>query len=546
MNKLVLKRLSQIAKILTIEGFEYLVDELNLKVHLPFFYRFKRKRQPVREELPIRTRKILEKLGGGFIKLGQLLSLRPDLVPNEFCEEFRKLQDRVDPFPFYKVKAIIREELKQPTYKIFSTIERKPLGSASIGQVHFAKLRNGQMVVVKVQRPNIERVFEADIDLLYFIARRLEKRFRKHNFSPMKIVNEFERYSKEELDYLVEAEHIQIFYENFKNSKKIVIPKVYRQYSTSRMLVIGYLDGQKLSELIASKKRFNRIGVALSIFDLTIRQTFQTNIFHADLHPGNILVMDGAKIGLIDFGITGSLPDFIKEQGIRLYIALLNEDVNHIYEAIITVATVSKETNLNLFKEELTTLVRGWNSTLKRERVSNLLYHIFNLCLMHKIGIPANLVMLAKALLTAEGTCLVLYPHFDFVEESKPYIVSLIKGEIKSDLSLKNIIKKSFALKDLVEKIPTKALAALDTLQRGSFELNVEDVEIKKLGRDLALSGDRISIALVAASFIVAGALIFQINPAPTYFGYSIFGVITFLLAVILIASLLFSFLKKP
>ncbi len=545
MNKLVLKRLARIAFVLTHAGFDYLVDELNLKVHLPLWSRLRRRQHPVNDNFPFRARKILEDLGGAFIKLGQLLSLRPDLVPNDFCEEFKRLQDRVKPAPYYKIKDIIKTELKGPPSNFFKDIEHTPLGSASIGQAHFARLRDGSDVVIKVRRPGVEKLFEADIGIMYMLARRIEKKFSKYNFSPLKIVQEFDRYSKEELDYTVEARHIEIFYENFKGSKNIKIPKVYSKYTTSRVLALEYLEGEKLSELLASNKKFDRVGVALAIFDLAIRQVFQTNIFHADLHPGNILIINKNKIGLVDFGITGTLPNHVKEQGIRLYLALIDEDVAQIYEALLAVADISKDTDLTKFRMELNSLVRGWNASFKHERVTNLLMHILDLCIRHKIILPANLLVLGKALLTVEGTCLTLYPNFNFVEESKPYVVSLIKGELRTDFSVRNLVKKSFALKDLIEKLPTKALSALNTIERGTFYLDIEDKEIKKLGRDLSLSGDRVSLALVAASFIVAGALIFQINPAPTYFGYSIFAVLAFVLASVLILSLLLSFFKK-
>lgn len=545
MNKLVLKRLSQIAKIAVTEGFEYFVNELDLRAHLPFMHRIKPKKSTIKDEPQVRVRRMLENLGGGFIKLGQLLSLRPDLVPNIYCEEFRKLQDEVQPLSYLKVRQLVKKEIKQPFSKIFKEFRIRPLGSASIGQAHLARLKNGRQVVVKIQRPGIDRIFESDIDIMYFIAKKFEKKCKKYNFSPIKIVREFERYSKEELDYLVEAKHIQVFYENFQDSAKIKIPKLYTQYTTSKMLITEYLEGKKLSDLIESKERFDRIGISLAIFELSIRQIFQTNIFHADLHPGNIVVMSDNRIGLVDFGITGTLSDSVKEDGIRLILALIDQNVDQIYETVTSVGMASKDTDLVNFKKELNSLVKGWGSTFKNERVTNLLIHILNLCLEHQISIPANLIMLGKALLVVEGTCLILYPSFNFVEEAKPYVIDLIEGELKSDLSLKNLVKKSFQAKDLFEKLPIRTVEALDTIRRGSFDISVENKGMKELGKRVSILGDRVSIALIAASFIMAGALIFQINQGPFYFGYSIFTILAFGLAGVLIASLLLSFLKR-
>jgi len=280
-----IERVSHTINILFRHGMGYFIQKYGFKLHLPFTKRiaFHRYKKPVLPE--VRLRKAFEELGGTYIKLGQLLSLRPDLVPRKYCDEFSKLQDKVTPFSFEKVKQIVERELGKPLNRIFRKFEQKPLGSASIGQVHAATLKNGQKVVVKVQRPGIKELFRADIDIMYYFAKKLEGTKSFGKYSPLTIVKEFERYTKNELNYLTEAKNIERFYENLKNVRQVRIPKLYKEYTTTKVLVMEYVRGRKLSELIRKNAKFNKKAVMNSIIHTCLKQVFEQNIFHADLHP---------------------------------------------------------------------------------------------------------------------------------------------------------------------------------------------------------------------------------------------------------------------
>ena len=247
------KRVKQVVSVMVAEGLGYFIDKMKLRWHLPLhknlqFYHFTKK-----EHIPlqVRLRRSMETLGGAYIKLGQLLSLRPDLVPMDYCKEFEKLQDQVPAFPFSQVKKIVEEELGKPLSEIFSHFEEKPIGSASIGQVHRAKLKDGKEVVVKVQRPDIQELFHEDIDILYYLFGKLDKYYHYEHFSPLMILDEFERYTKKELDYCFEKRNLTRFGDNFKHSSFIKVPKAYDAYSTSSILTMEYLKGEKLSTLIS-------------------------------------------------------------------------------------------------------------------------------------------------------------------------------------------------------------------------------------------------------------------------------------------------------
>ena len=260
-SKKVMRRIAQIVRVLSKHGFGFLVDELKLRAHLPFFHRWQRYTVTAHNNLPKRMRMMMEELGGAYVKMGQILALRPDLVPQEYCNEFKRLHDRVPPFSYKQVKQIIEAQLNEPLGKIFSYVSKKPIGSASVAQVHQAKLHNGKKVVIKVQRPNIKEIFAADIDTMYFIAHRLEGKKDMYEFSPTKIVEEVERYTKHELDFMVEGDNIAQFYTLFRKSKAVKIPKYYRSLSTKKVLTMEYVEGIKLTDLRKVKKKFDRTKI---------------------------------------------------------------------------------------------------------------------------------------------------------------------------------------------------------------------------------------------------------------------------------------------
>ena len=538
-----MKRVSYVVTVLAKEGFGFLVDALNLRIHLPFLYRFsKKQRLESLDTRPERIRALFEKLGGAYIKLGQLLSLRPDLVPLEYCQEFAKLQDQVSPFSFHQAKAIIEHELGGTLHDTFLRIDTKPLGSASIGQVHLATLRKERArVVVKVQRLGIKQLFEEDIEAMHFIAHRLDRLTKSQNFSAVQIVREFERYTKEELDYTVEADHIRRFNKGFVDMPDIKIPALFEHYCTSRILTMEYLDGIKLSDAIRTGQRFDRHDTAAKIFALCLRQLFEKNIFHADLHPGNIILMPKGRIGLVDFGITGALTEQLRDCGIRLYVALMDGNPDEVYQALLALDDIPSTERRGL-KTDVVLIMEGWRQKpLNESHFTRILSELLNASMRHNLHVPPDMMLLGKSLLTAEGTCAVIYPSFDIVSESKPYLAELLKAQFKMHASIKSVLKKSMALKDFLEQLPIQTLGALSAIERGSFNLNLVDPEISELGKDIDTSSDRISAALIVASFIVAGALILQVNLEPHYWGYSVLAVasfgVAFAMAVVLIAS---------
>ncbi len=538
-----IKRISQVVNALIRHDLGYFVQEYGLGWHLHFLKRLTLKKYKTPNELPVKIRKVFEDLGGGYIKLGQLLSLRPDLVPNEYCEEFKKLLDKVEPFPFKQVEEIISKDLNRDFSKIFLNFEKKPIGSASVAQVHAAKLRNGKTVVVKVQRPNARDQFESDIDIMKYLAHLIEKKGRYKNFSPSLVVKEFERYTKNELNFIIEARNIDRFYKSFSKSAKVVIPRVYWGATSERVLVMDYIKGVKLAEINKHKGYNNRI-VANNLMETAFKQFFDLGFFHADMHPANILILSNNRIALLDFGIVGSLDKKIKRIGLDLYVAIVNRDEAGVVKALLRVGTAKKSADVPAFEEEVKQILGEWyDHNLKQVRISHMMHLLFNSCIKNGIKLPPDVVLIGKALVTVEGTCLQLNPEFNFVQFSRPKIASLLKKQRNPKFVLNNFLKKSKDFADLISDLPSDAQMLIEKIKRGVINVDVTDTDVKHLGMDINKSSNRLSFALMIASLIVASALLVKVGPE--YAGYSIASMLTLFMAIFLIIPLTISILRE-
>lgn len=539
-NSSTLNRASKVVNVLAKQGLGYFIQEYGLKWHLPF-----RKRiitYDKKNSIPIRLRKSMEELGGAYVKLGQLLSLRPDLVPQEYCEEFSKLLDKMPAFRYETAKKEIEEELKQPLTEVFKKFDKKPIGSASISQVHKAILKNGKKVVVKIQRPNVKSQFESDIKILYYFAHKVDKYFKDTAVSPLQIVKEFERYTKEELNFVIEAGHIEQFYDLFKKNKKFVVPQVYSKYTTSKILVLDYVNGTKLSEIKDKISPKLKKEILKNIADAVFTQVLQKGLFHADLHPGNILVLPGQKIALLDFGIIGRLDNELKQQTIDMIVALVNQDSRDVTRILLKIGMPTEQTNIESFELDVDEIIRQWNPA-SSIRPTQVLHKLFNTCIKHHIRMPADLILFAKALVTAEGTCVQLDPQFNLVEYAKPKIIKILKKEARPTKVIKKFLKKSMEAGDSLSEIPEKTLDLLEKFKREPVKLDISDTDVGHLGRSIGFGSNKLSYSILAAALLLSGAMLIDLKP--TLFGYSIFSIFALTFAVMLIGVLTGSMIRE-
>jgi ubiquinone biosynthesis protein len=533
------KRAGQVVNVLFKHGLGYFVHELGLKWHLPFLSKLSpRGKPPV--DLPVRLREAMEELGGAYLKLGQFLALRPDLLPSKYCDEFRKMLDEVPPMPFAKVEQAIEAGLKAQPKVFFSSIEQHPIGSASVAQVHKAKLRNGKSVVVKVQRPEAKAQFSADINIMYYLARKIEKRFNDRAVMPVTIVKEFERYTAQELNFVSEAQYIDKFHKFFKDSSKVVVPAVHWIATSPQILTMDYLEGKKLTDVIGSASSKEREKLAETIADAAFDQVLKLGLFHADMHPGNILVLPNGKIGLLDFGIVGALNETLVKQTIALYAAIVEKDSAAITSILLKAGVAESGADIEDFKRDVETILNGWYGTdIGRVRVTQMMQKLFESAVEHNISMPVGFILLGKALVTVEGTCLTLDPEFNFVEYSQPKVVRLLKEHRRPKMLIKKFSQLSKEYAEVLAGIPMQASAALEKVKSGAIDLNLRETDIKHLGMDLNRSSNRLSYAMIIASLLVTGALLVEVPPK---FGtYSVFTIISICFAAVLLMALIVS-----
>ena len=529
-------RLRQIATTLAQQELFILIDKLKLKKLLPLNQ--KEKYLQNKSDIPRRLRLAMEDLSGAFVKLGQLLSLRADLIPKEYAHEFSKLQDEIKPVKFEKIKELIEKEFGKPLHEVFLKIDPNPIAAASVGQVHKAMLNDGKIVAVKIQRPNVDKTFETDIELLYHLAILLEKYYpelKDYNF--MEIVKEFEEYTKNELDYMVEARNINIFYNNFKNDP-IEIPKVYWSYTTKKVLTMEFIKGVKITEATKNKKFFVK-----QIVESYLKQTMEYGTFHADPHPGNIFVMPNQKLALLDFGIIGHISKELRDNFESIFISLIKGDRELLAESLIDLQIVEEEINIEQFKEDLSLhLGKYYNASLDKIDISSAMYDMLTIARKYKMKFPTNFVLLIKATATVEGFGKEMDPKFNFVETCKPYVEALEKKK-KSSSYIFGMFKKNMwkFRKDFIN-FPDEIKKIL---KRGKVKIDIEDSDIRKFTFYLDNAINRMAAGIIIAGLLIAAALIVQAGLRPLIFDIPLFSIIFLIIALIMGFNLIESILSE-
>lgn len=529
-------RLKEIVDILIKEGFEELIQQLHFLTPL-LVSKSALEKAPKKStnEVPARLRRVMENAGGAFVKVGQMLSLRSDLIPQEYCDEFSKLQDHVKPFPFLEVKKILEGEYKKSFKDIFKEFEEKPLASASVGQVHKARLKTGELVAIKVQRPNIKKVFDADIDLLEYIADEVEKYLPEFRpFRPKKIVEEFKNYTERELDFLAEAKNIEIFHEHYKYSSQIKIPKVYWEYCTGKVIVMEFIDGKKISE-VESLSREEKKKITMTVYKSFIEQVFDMHTFHADPHPGNIFLLKNGKIALLDFGIVGRLSPDLRENIEYMLVGLVKGDLDLLVTSFVNLGMVEGIEDEKL-KEDL---FEAWGefhgSSLKQINMKRFFNSTFQLGRKYNLDFPHNFVLLVKAVVTTEGFAKQLYPEASFIEICKPKVEHLMKEE-HNPRSLFNSLKKgTFEFTTSLKKFPQDLRSLIHILKEGSkVKVEVDHKELTDLTVELDHSSNRITFGLILGGLIIATGLLVVADLGPKYLGLPISAWVTIIVIVLL------------
>jgi ubiquinone biosynthesis protein len=543
-----IERFTEILGVLFEEGFEFAIEEVNLSHLIPFSKKvavgLKPRKDRRHEE---KLRRTLERLGPTFIKFGQMLSVRPDLLPRQYIKELEKLQDEVKPFPFEQVKSTIEKELDKPLYDIFRSFEKKPIASASISQVHPAMLKTGEKVAVKVQRPHITKQMEADIDIMHSIARILHKHYPKVRlYKPMQVVQEFEHWTKKELNFLQEATNAMRFARNFATSKTVKIPKVFTDYTTEKLLVTEFIDGVELHHIEELKKKNINVEKALENgFNALLKQVFEDGFFHADPHPGNILVLQDASIAFVDFGIVGHFDDKLKGLAVDMLAGVLNQDADSVVETLLELG-VQGDVNRDQLREDVREIIDPLQyMKLNEEHLSGVIEELVGLAAKHKILISPSFVLFGKTIVTLEGVALEYDPNFPIIEKARPFLEKLILKRYSPQEQIKSLMRETRKYKRFLQQFPEKATRALETLQRGKMQIHLEDVDVHRISHEIDKSSNRIAYSLVIAGLLIASAFLVQVDKGPFIYGIPLIAFVTFMAAAALGFILVFSILRE-
>ena len=452
----------------------------------------------------IRLRLALESLGPIFIKFGQMLSTRKDLLPNDIAIELSKLQDKVPPFEFKKVKQTIENAYSKKISSVFKEFNEKPVASASVAQVHFAILHNGEKVAVKILRPNIESEVKKDIKLLHLIANILYKIWSDgKRLKPDEVVSEFERHTQSELNLLLEAGHCSHLGENFKDKKLLVVPSVFWDYCHEKVMVMERMDGIPISNIDAIKKnKINLSELAKNGVEIFFTQVFRDGFFHADMHPGNIQVAKSGKYIAMDFGIMGTLNEQDKLYLAKNFAAFFKRDYREVARVHIESGWVPAETSIDEFENAIRSVCEPiFNKPLKDISFGKLLIRLFQTSKKFNMEIQPQLTMLQKTLLNVEGLGRELDPNLDLWVTARPFLENWLKEQI-GPKNLINRIKKEFPnWVDIAPQLPTLLHAYLNNHNKNSYTIIEKD--IRKSIEGIKLRQDRIILVMILLFVVI-------------------------------------------
>jgi len=544
-------RYREIANVLVRHGFGYLTHQLGLGEFLDLPRRLRarpevEKRAKEEPSPAARLRLVLEELGATFIKLGQILSTRGDLLPPEYIAELEKLQDQVPPFSFAAVREILRTELGLPHEEIFVTFEATPLAAASIAQVHRATLRDGTPVVVKVQRPGIEEVLTTDIEILHDVARFLDRRGPwRELYSLEEMVAEFERILREEVDFTVEGRHAETFRRHFSGDDTVYFPAVYWDWTTRKVLVMEDVAGIKLTNL----EELSRQGVEMQLLarrlaDALLKQIFLDGFFHGDPHPGNLAALPGNRVLFMDFGIVGVIDEELREKIGSLILGLVQRSTPRVVRAVESLGAVPPHVDRRALRWDIERLrEKYYEIPLSKISLAESMRDILAVAFKHRIRVLTEVTLLIKSLVTVEGVIARLDPELSIVELARPLAKSLAARRLRPPVIKRMLLEHLEDYYRLLTLLPDRLERILDLAAAGELKVKAVNPETDRIMRRLNTMVNRLVLGLLLASLIVGSAFLL----GPEY--HSLWGLplakAGFVAGIVLGAALVFSIFRR-
>ncbi len=518
-----LPRINEISLTLAANGFGHLLNLVGIAAVLPAGT------DPNTGPFARRARQVLVDLGPTFVKLGQVLSVRPDILPQDVLTEFESLQDNVPPMGVEDVQWVVEQELGCPIEDVFESFDPEPLGSASIAQVHRATLVGGHEVAVKLQRRGIAKTIQSDLHILYSLAAIVENRLQLPGLhTPRAIVREFDAAINLELDFLQELKAAERMHNHFKAMQAdVYVPKVFPQWSTRRMLVMELVRGvplsQKTQELADDGPEARKLAHA--IMEATYRQVFEFGLFHGDPHPGNLLVDDDNRLVFLDFGVTGMLTGAMQDTIINAFTSMVFRDAETLALTVFRAGATRGRVELREFIDELEKKMAQYHGASLDDLASPTTFmEVVEMCTRFKIGLPPEFAVLSRAITLVEGEIRALLPSVDIVEEVKPYAQRLMARRFSPERVAHDAARLMVQAQGHFKDLPTHVNQMLMDLESGNVQIVTRNPDAGALREEIRSAVLRLSMAALAST-VTMGSMLFLAAWSPAPFGIPIFGV---------------------
>ncbi len=549
-----IKRLRQIVNAFVKHGLGDMVKLSGLDTYISIVRRVSLKKaseEKVRFTRPQRMVMVFEELGPTFIKLGQILSTRKDQLPKEYVVEFEKLRDKAKPLPFEDMDTVFKAEFGKSTLETFDYIDKTPIASASIGQVHVARLKTGEEVVVKIRKPGIEHVINADIKILYFVANRIKKMLLKENelLNPPEIVKAFEVMIKNELDFCMEGRNIERFQHNFKDKTNVHFPNVYWEYSSMRVLVMEEIKGIPVGEVVRLRENGHNLNkVAHTIFHLTLKQMFIDSFFHADPHPGNFIIMENDVVGIIDCGMVGFMEEDFVNSFMDCFVGIFLKDYDLVVRGYMLIGTITEDIDVTAFKNDIRNFAEHYMSMslTNSSSIGAILDDGIAVGVRNKMKIPAAMLFTSKALILVEGTVRKIDPSFDFIGHSTKFAQKLIaKKKFEPKKLIADTLSFISGMSDLFQTLPRQTAKILSIMEDQKMGMNLNIPAMEEFNKNFSAFAACIALGVISAGLAVGGSLVIHARIPPLWHGISMFGLFGYLMAVVVGLWVVYLFARK-
>lgn len=531
-----LRRYRQIVRVLFKYGFDHALELMGLSQFVTRWRKLVRRPEPEIALLSSaeRMRLALEELGPTFVKLGQILSTRPDVIPRNFILEFSKLQDHVPSFPFEAALDQIRTELKREPEECFSFIDPEPLAAASIAQVHRARLLSGEEVVIKLRRPGVVEFVETDIDAIMGLASLAERHLPQSEiYDPVGLVKEFARTIRREMDFAREGHTIEKFAENFAGDATLHFPKVHWDQTARGVLTMEFIDGIKVSDSAAlDAAGLDRRLIARRGADAFLKMVLTHGFFHGDPHPGNVLILPDNVICLLDYGMVGRLDAQLKGYLTDILLAIVQRDVDEVISLLLYSGEITDTLDTRALRRDLSAFIDSYYEIPLHEiEVGRMLLEFLEIITTYRIKFQPDLMLLSKALVAIEGMGRELDPDFDMVEHLRPFMKKAVKDRVSPRQIMREMSSHLLSYVTLARNLPRDLKEFLNRINRNKFKIDLEHRGLDRALREFDKSINRLSSSLIIAALIVGSSIVMQTDKGPKIFEFPVFAFLGYTIA---------------